>query len=168
MEEKKEHVKEKHEEKKAEAAEKPKAESPKPKAQSASASAKATADKEPKVKLSKKMEDVIKNVETMSVLELADLVHALEDKFGVSAQAPMAMQAVAAVGAGGAGAQEEEKTRGSGVGDETGEKSHRITTVVWKLAGPELNPQLAMSNELVRMVQSHDDNDQTAQGIKRE
>jgi hypothetical protein len=54
------------------------------------------------------------------------------------------------------------------VSDETGEKSHRITMVVWKLAGPELNPQLAVSNELVRMVQSHDDNDQTAQGIKRE
>lgn len=66
--------------------------------------------KKPEVKLSKKMEDVIKNVESMSVLELADLVHALEDKFGVSAQAPVAMQAVAAAGAGGAAAQEEEKT----------------------------------------------------------
>ena len=67
------------------------------------------AQEKPKVKLSKKMEDVIKTVETMSVMELADLVHALEDKFGVSAQAPVAMAGVAVAGAAG-GAQEEEKT----------------------------------------------------------
>ncbi len=75
----------------------------------------------PKVKLSKKMEDVVKNVETMSVLELADLVHALEDKFGVSAQAPVAMAGVAVAGGPGAAGQEEEKTSFSivltGVGD---------------------------------------------------
>ena len=67
------------------------------------------AQEKPKVKLSKKMEDVIKTVETMSVMELADLVHALEDKFGVSAQAPVAIAGVALAGAGGV-AQEEEKT----------------------------------------------------------
>lgn len=69
-----------------------------------------TVEEKPKIKLSKKMEDVVKTVETMSVLELADLVHALEDKFGVSAQAPVAMAGVAVAGAGGAGGQEEEKT----------------------------------------------------------
>jgi large subunit ribosomal protein L7/L12 len=73
-----------------------------------------TAVKEPAkeaVKLSKKQEEIIKTVETMTVLELADLVKALEDKFGVSAQAPMAMMAAGAgAGAAGGGAQEEEKT----------------------------------------------------------
>ncbi|MCK5450617.1 MAG: 50S ribosomal protein L7/L12, partial [Candidatus Omnitrophica bacterium] len=34
------------------------------------------------------MEGMIKNIEEMSVLELSDLVKALEDKFGVSAAAP--------------------------------------------------------------------------------
>lgn len=67
-------------------------------------------EEKPKVKLSKKMEDVVKNVESMTVLELADLVHALEDKFGVSAQAPVAMAGVAVAGAPGAAGQEEEKT----------------------------------------------------------
>jgi len=43
-------------------------------------------------------------IEKLSVLELADLVHALEDRFGVSASAPVA---VAAAGAGGAAASNE-------------------------------------------------------------
>jgi len=59
-------------------------------------------------KLSKKMEEIIKTVESMTVLELADLVKALEDKFGVSAQAPVMAIAGGAAGAG--AAAEEEKT----------------------------------------------------------
>ncbi len=39
------------------------------------------------------LEKIIKSIEELSVLELADLVHALEDKFGVSAAAPMAIAA---------------------------------------------------------------------------
>ena len=56
-----------------------------------------------------KQQDIITSIETMSVLELAELIKALETKFGVSAAAPAA--AVAASGAGGAGAPvAEEKT----------------------------------------------------------
>ena len=36
-------------------------------------------------------EDVIKFIENMSVLELSELVKELEEKFGVSAAAPMAV-----------------------------------------------------------------------------
>ena len=39
------------------------------------------------------MEDLIKKIESMSVLELSELVKALEDRFGVSAQAPVAVAA---------------------------------------------------------------------------
>jgi len=53
-------------------------------------------------KLSK--DELIKAVEEMSVLELADLVKALEEKFGVSAQAMVATSNVAAA----AGATSEE------------------------------------------------------------
>ncbi|MBD3427193.1 MAG: 50S ribosomal protein L7/L12 [Candidatus Omnitrophica bacterium] len=57
------------------------------------------------------MEGLIKSIEDMSVLELSDLVKALEDRFGVSAAAP-AMAVAAAPGAAGAagGAEEEEKS----------------------------------------------------------
>ncbi|MDD4202105.1 MAG: 50S ribosomal protein L7/L12 [Candidatus Omnitrophica bacterium] len=53
------------------------------------------------------MKTVVESVEKMTVLELSDLVKALEQKFGVSAQAPVA--AVAMPGAGVAAAPAEEK-----------------------------------------------------------
>lgn len=52
-----------------------------------------------------KMEDLIKSIETMTVLELADLVKALEEKFGVSANMPMAA-APSAAGAAAPAAEE--------------------------------------------------------------
>ena len=51
----------------------------------------------PSVKVSKKLEDIIGQVEKLSVLELSELVKALEEKFGVSA-APMAIAANGAAG----------------------------------------------------------------------
>ena len=41
-------------------------------------------------KLSPKLQEIVEKVEKLSVLELADLVKALEDKFGVTAAAPVA------------------------------------------------------------------------------
>jgi large subunit ribosomal protein L7/L12 len=59
--------------------------------------------------VSAKLEGMIKDIESMTVLELADLVKALEDRFGVTAAAPMAV-APTSVGAaaGEAGAEAEE------------------------------------------------------------
>jgi len=54
-----------------------------------------------------KKEDVIEFIENMSVLELSELVKELEEKFGVSAAAPVA---VAAAGGGAAPAEAAEKT----------------------------------------------------------
>ena len=56
-----------------------------------------------------KLEGIISSIETMSVLELAELVKALEEKFGVSAAAPM-MMAGAGAAAGAAAPAAEEKT----------------------------------------------------------
>lgn len=52
-----------------------------------------------------KLDELIKSIETMSVLELSDLVKALEEKFGVSANMPM--MAAPAAGAAAAPAVEE-------------------------------------------------------------
>jgi len=49
---------------------------------------------------------VVELVEGMSVLELAELVKVLEDKFGVSAAAPMAMAVAPAAGSGAAAGEE--------------------------------------------------------------
>ena len=59
--------------------------------------------------VSANLEKIIEQIEKLSVLELADLVHALEDKFGVSASAPVAMAAGPA-GAAQGGEPAEEKT----------------------------------------------------------
>lgn len=53
------------------------------------------------------LEKIIESIEKLSVLELADLVHALEDKFGVTAAAPMAMAAGPAAAGADAGPAEE-------------------------------------------------------------
>jgi len=68
-----------------------------------------TKETQEEVKLSKSLQAVMDSVEKMTVLELADLVKALEKKFGVSAAAPVAMAGAMMAGAGaGAGAAAEE------------------------------------------------------------
>lgn len=59
-------------------------------------------------KSSGKFNEIIEKIEKLSVLELAELVKELEDKFGVSAAAPMAMAAMPGTGA--AAPAEEEKS----------------------------------------------------------
>ncbi len=63
---------------------------------------------EKKVEVPAKFKDLVASIEKMSVLDLAELVKVLEDKFGVSAAAPV--MAVAA-GAAPAAAPVEEKTQ---------------------------------------------------------
>ena len=50
------------------------------------------------IKLEGKMEEIVKAIESMSVLELSQLVKGLEQRLGVSAAAPMAMMAAPAAG----------------------------------------------------------------------
>jgi large subunit ribosomal protein L7/L12 len=58
-----------------------------------------------------KLEELIKSIEVMSVLELSDLVKALEEKFGVKANMPMmAAPAGGQAAGGGAQAAQEEKS----------------------------------------------------------
>ncbi|MDO4838965.1 MAG: 50S ribosomal protein L7/L12 [Clostridia bacterium] len=71
-------------------------------------------------------EEIIAAVESMTVLELADLVKAMEEKFGVSAAAPVAV--VGAAGA--AAAAEEEKTEFDVVLKEAGSEKIKVIKVV--------------------------------------
>ena len=56
------------------------------------------------IQLSENAQKVLELIESMTILEAADLVKAMEDKFGVSAAAPVAV--AAAPGAGGEAAEE--------------------------------------------------------------
>ncbi|MBI4982124.1 MAG: 50S ribosomal protein L7/L12 [Candidatus Omnitrophica bacterium] len=60
--------------------------------------------------MAEKLEEMIKSIETMTVLELSDLVKALEEKFGVTANMPMMAAPAAGAGAGAAAPAAEEKT----------------------------------------------------------
>ena len=70
-------------------------------------------------------------IEGMSILEAADLVKAMEDKFGVSAAAPVAAAAVVDAGAGAAEEQTEFAVMLTGVGD----KKIQVIKVVRAITG---------------------------------
>ena len=76
-----------------------------------------------------KFKDIIEKVEKLSVLELSELVKALEEKFGVSAAA----MAVAGPAAGGAAA--EEKTAYSVVLKATGEQKVNVIKIIKEVTG---------------------------------
>ena len=52
------------------------------------------------------VESILESIEKLTLLEAAELVKAMEEKFGVSAAAPVAVAAVAAPAAGGEAAEE--------------------------------------------------------------
>lgn len=66
-------------------------------------------DKKQEVEVPKKFKSLVEEIEKMSVMDLAELVKVLEEKFGVSAQAPVAVAAVAPAPGGELGATAEEK-----------------------------------------------------------
>ena len=76
-------------------------------------------------------EDFVKQIESMSVLDLANLVKALEDRFGVSAAAAAMPMAAPGAGAGAAAAAPvEEKTEFTVVLQEVGEKKINVIKAV--------------------------------------
>ncbi|OGN12514.1 MAG: 50S ribosomal protein L7/L12 [Candidatus Yanofskybacteria bacterium RIFCSPHIGHO2_02_FULL_43_15c] len=83
-----------------------------------------------------KYADLIKQIESMSVLELSELVKALEEKFGVSA-ASFAAPAAAAAGAG-AGAAAEEKDSFDVILKEAGANKIQVIKIVKDLTGKGL------------------------------
>jgi len=79
-------------------------------------------------------DDLISAIESMSVLELSELVSALEEKFGVSAAAPVAV-AAAAPAAGGGEAAAEEKTEFDVVLTDAGAQKIKVIKAVREITG---------------------------------
>ena len=78
-------------------------------------------------------EDVVKYLEGISVLELSELVKELEEKFGVSAAAPVAVAAAPA--AGGAAAAGAEKTEFDVILSAAGDKKIQVIKIVREITG---------------------------------
>ena len=96
-------------------------------------------------------EDVIEFVSNMSVLELSELIKELEEKFGVSAAAPMAMMA-AGPAAGAAGAAAEEKTEFDVIITASGDKKIQVIKEVRAITGLGLKEAKALVDEVPKPV----------------
>lgn len=79
-------------------------------------------------------EDILQAIENMTVLELSELVKAMEEKFGVSAAAPVAMAAAPAAAA----EAEEEQTSFDVILKNFGEKKINVIKVVRELTSLRL------------------------------
>jgi len=79
-------------------------------------------------------DELIAAIESMSVLEMSELVSALEEKFGVSAAAPVAMAAAPAAGGADAG-EAAEKTDFDVVLTAAGDKKIQVIKVVREITG---------------------------------
>ena len=96
-------------------------------------------------------EDVIEFVSNMSVLELSKLIKELEEKFGVSAAAPMAMMAAGAAQGAGA-AQPEEKTEFDVIITASGDKKIQVIKEVRAITGLGLKEAKALVDEVPKPV----------------
>ncbi len=96
-------------------------------------------------------EDVIEFISTMSVLELSELIKEMEEKFGVSAAAPVAMMAPTLAGAEG-GAAAEEKTEFDVILTATGDKKKQVIKEVRVITGLGLKDAKALVDEAPKPV----------------
>jgi large subunit ribosomal protein L7/L12 len=93
-------------------------------------------------------EELMETIENMTVLELSELVKALEERFGVSATAVAAAPAAgAAAGDGAAAAAEEEQTEFDVVLQSAGEKKIQVIKVVRAATGLGLKEAKALVDE---------------------
>ena len=86
-------------------------------------------------------EEIMQAIEEMTVLELSELVKAMEEKFGVSAAAPVAVAAAPAAGGAAAGA---EKTEFDVVLTDVGASKINVIKVVREITGLGLKEAKAL------------------------
>ena len=98
---------------------------------------------------SEKVVEIIETIGGLTVLELAELVKALEDKFGVSAAAPVMM---AGGGGGGGEAATEEKDSFDVVLAGPGDKKIQVIKVVREITGLGLKEAKALVDEAPKPV----------------
>lgn len=91
------------------------------------------------------VQEIIEQVKTMNVLELSQLVKALEEEFGVTAAAPVAVAAPTAAGAAPVAAVEEvEQTEFDVILTAAGDKKVQVIKAVRELTGLSLTDAKAV------------------------
>lgn len=94
-----------------------------------------------------KLDEIIETIGSLTVLELAELVKALEDKFGVSAAAPVMMTGAAPAGAGVEEAAEEEKNSFDVILTGAGDKKIQVIKAVREITSLGLKEAKALVDE---------------------
>ena len=95
-------------------------------------------------------EEIMQAIESMTVLELSELVKAMEEKFGVSAAAPVAVAAAAPAAAGGAAG--EEQSEFDVILKSAGDKKINVIKVVREITGLGLKEAKALVDEAPKPV----------------
>jgi len=109
--------------------------------------------------------EILEKIEKMSVLELADLVKALEEKFGVTAAMPVAMSANAGGAAAPGEAEEEEKTDFEVVLKEIGPNKIKVIKEIRTITALGLKESKDLVDGSPNTVKEHVDKKE-AEGIK--
>jgi len=93
------------------------------------------AEEKKEVNVPAKFKDLVKQIEELSVLDLAELVKILEEKFGVSAAAPVVMAGAAGPASAEASADKEEKSIFTVELKSAGEQKINVIKVVREITG---------------------------------
>lgn len=94
--------------------------------------------------MSEKVEKLIEEVKELTVLELSEVVKALEEEFGVSAAAPAAVAAAPVAGGAAPAAAAEEKTDFDVILTEAGQEKVKVIKVVKDITGLGLKDAKAL------------------------
>ncbi len=116
--------------------------------------------------MSDKVTKLIEDVKSLTVLELSELVKALEEEFGVSAAAPVAVAAAPAAG-GAAAAGVEEKTEFDVILKSSGENKIKVVKIVKDITGLGLKEAKAIVDEAPKAVKEKV-NKETAEDLKKQ
>lgn len=111
--------------------------------------------KAPKVDVPAKFKDLVKQVETMSVLDLSELVKVLEDHFGVSAAAPMAAMAAPAAGGADEGGEDDAKSTFTVVLTASGDQKINVIKAVREITGLGLAESKALVDGAPKTVKDN-------------
>jgi large subunit ribosomal protein L7/L12 len=104
-----------------------------------------TKEKTETKEIPKKFKELVEQIDKLSVLELSELVHVLEDHYGVSAAAPAAAVAAPAAGADGDGAPAaEEKTSFNIILSAAGDQKINVIKAVREITGLGLSESKAV------------------------
>lgn len=113
--------------------------------------------------MSEKVTKLIEDVKSLTVLELSELVKALEEEFGVSAAAPVAVAAAPVAG----GAAAEEKTEFDVVLKSAGDNKIKVVKAVKDITGLGLKEAKAIVDEAPKTIKEKVAKD-AAEDIKKQ